>query len=197
MVENVYSDHFAQGPKPVTHLSKLPSSIKKQAVPSLMVPGRMKVQPNVTSVSILQVLYAWVGTNRNQWSHMSNQSMSAAVRALKEAIVLDQESGGFRQAARHYQEAAELYENELNDPRGAYDAYGQAAELFSADESPAYVQYYILHSNQSNSTCVCISIEWPTSAISRWLRLRQIWKYTRKPLKSLNAWQLQQWMILY
>ncbi|KAJ8656448.1 hypothetical protein O0I10_007771 [Lichtheimia ornata] len=62
---------------------------------------------------------------------------SAAVRALKEAIVLDQESGGFRQAARHYQEAGELYESELNDPRGAYDAYGQAAELFSADESPA------------------------------------------------------------
>lgn len=143
MVENVYSDHFAQGPKPVTHLSKLPSSIKKQAVPSLMVPGRMKVQPNVTSVSILQVCFMCgsgpIGTNV---SHVQS-IMSAAVRALKEAIVLDQESGGFRQAARHYQEAAELYENDLNDPRGAYDAYGQAAELFSADESPAYVQYHM------------------------------------------------------
>lgn len=79
---------------------------------------------------------AWIGTNKD---HPVSQALSAAVRALKEAIVLDQESGGFRQAARHYQEAGELYENELNDPRGAYEAFGQAAELFSADESPAYV----------------------------------------------------------
>ncbi|KAI9310917.1 soluble NSF attachment protein [Dichotomocladium elegans] len=65
------------------------------------------------------------------------QDPAAAVKALKEAIVLDQEGGSFRQAARHYQEIAELYENELNDAKAAYDAYGHAADLFNADESPA------------------------------------------------------------
>ncbi|KAG2226474.1 hypothetical protein INT45_014218 [Circinella minor] len=61
----------------------------------------------------------------------------AAVKALHEAIALDQDGGNFRQAARHYQEAAELLETEIDDPKAAYDAYGHAAELFSADESPA------------------------------------------------------------
>lgn len=58
--------------------------------------------------------------------------------ALREAIALDHEGGNFRQAARHFQEVAELYENELDDPKGAYDAYEKAADLFSADDSPAY-----------------------------------------------------------
>ncbi|ORZ02897.1 soluble NSF attachment protein [Syncephalastrum racemosum] len=61
----------------------------------------------------------------------------AAVASLREAITLDHEGGNFRQAARHFQEVAELYENELNDSKGAYDAYEKAADLFSADDSPA------------------------------------------------------------
>lgn len=67
----------------------------------------------------------------------ADQVVLGAVAALKEAIALDQEGGSFRQAARHYQEVAELYENELDDPKNAYEAYGHAAELFSADDSPA------------------------------------------------------------
>ncbi|CAO3622187.1 unnamed protein product [Cunninghamella echinulata] len=65
------------------------------------------------------------------------QDPQAAVNALKEAIILDQEGGNFRSAARHYQEVAELYEGELDNAKGAYDAYNQASDLFAADESPA------------------------------------------------------------
>ncbi|KAI7863757.1 soluble NSF attachment protein [Spinellus fusiger] len=65
------------------------------------------------------------------------QDPGAAVSALKEAVLLDQEEGSFRAAARHYQDMAELYEGDIGDMRNAYDAYGKAAELFTADDSPA------------------------------------------------------------
>jgi len=62
----------------------------------------------------------------------------AAVNALREAVVLDQEGGNFRAAARHYQDIAELCESsELDRPKEAYEAYGKAAELYNADDSPA------------------------------------------------------------
>jgi alpha-soluble NSF attachment protein len=62
----------------------------------------------------------------------------AAVSALREAVVLDQEGGNFRAAARHYQDIAELCESaELDKPKDAFDAYLKAAELYNADDSPA------------------------------------------------------------
>jgi alpha-soluble NSF attachment protein len=61
----------------------------------------------------------------------------AAVNALREAIVLDQEGGNFRAAAKHYQDVAELCETELQSPKEAYEAYEKASELFTADDSPA------------------------------------------------------------
>ncbi|KAI8366075.1 soluble NSF attachment protein [Radiomyces spectabilis] len=67
-----------------------------------------------------------------------------AVFALKEAILLDQEGGNFRAAARHYQEAAELCENDLNDSKEAYESYQKAAELFLADDSPALANKCLL-----------------------------------------------------
>jgi alpha-soluble NSF attachment protein len=57
---------------------------------------------------------------------------------LREAVVLDQEGGNFRSAARHYQDIAELCESsDLDRPQDAYDAYAKAAELYNADDSPA------------------------------------------------------------
>jgi alpha-soluble NSF attachment protein len=65
-------------------------------------------------------------------------SIIAAVSALREAVVLDQEGGSFRVAAKHYQEIAELCESpELDKPQDAYEAYEKAAELYNADDSPA------------------------------------------------------------
>ena len=61
----------------------------------------------------------------------------AAVGALKEAIVLDQEGGNFRSAAKHYQDIAELYESDIASPQDAYEAYQKAADLYNADDSPA------------------------------------------------------------
>ncbi|KAI8647788.1 soluble NSF attachment protein [Parasitella parasitica] len=62
---------------------------------------------------------------------------AAAVNALREAIVLDQEGGNFRAAARHNQDIAELCETKLERPKEAYEAYAKAAELYNADDSPA------------------------------------------------------------
>ncbi|ORZ23263.1 soluble NSF attachment protein [Absidia repens] len=72
------------------------------------------------------------------------QDPNEAVQALKEAIVLDQDGGNFRAAARHYQEVAELYEGELDNAKAAYESYGQASDFFLADDSPALVNKCLL-----------------------------------------------------
>lgn len=56
---------------------------------------------------------------------------------MKEAIILDQEGGNFRSAAKHYQDIAELYESDIASPQDAYEAYQKAADLYNADDSPA------------------------------------------------------------
>ncbi|KAF7727092.1 hypothetical protein EC973_008055 [Apophysomyces ossiformis] len=61
----------------------------------------------------------------------------AAVNALNKAIEIDNQSGNFRAAARHYQDVAELWEGDLDNPAKAFDAYNHAAELYLADDSPA------------------------------------------------------------
>lgn len=85
---------------------------------------------------------------------------AGAVAALKEAIVLDEEGGNFRQAARHYQEVAELYEGELDNLKAAYDAYDHAAQLFSADDSPAQVSRKLL----SLCKTYTLHVAWQTNA---------------------------------
>ncbi|KAI8989402.1 soluble NSF attachment protein [Pilobolus umbonatus] len=63
---------------------------------------------------------------------------AAAVSALKEAVILDQEGGNFKSAARHYQDIAELCESaELDRQKEALEAYQKAADLYIADDSPA------------------------------------------------------------
>ncbi|KAI9483172.1 MAG: soluble NSF attachment protein [Benjaminiella poitrasii] len=70
---------------------------------------------------------------------------AAAINALREAVRLDQEGGNFRAAARHYQDIAELCEStELDQPREAYEAFGKAAELYLADDSPALANKCLL-----------------------------------------------------
>ncbi|KAI8992136.1 soluble NSF attachment protein [Mycotypha africana] len=71
--------------------------------------------------------------------------VSAAVSALKEAVILDQEGGNFRAAARHYQDIAELCESaDYDKPKEAYDAYTRSAELYNADDSPALANKCLL-----------------------------------------------------
>jgi hypothetical protein len=95
----------------------------------------MKVLPSAINDKIPQVRVA----DTLSLSMTLNRfvSLLGAVKALKEAIALDQDGGNFRAAARHYQEVAELYEGELDNAKGAYEAYSQASDLFLADDSPA------------------------------------------------------------
>ncbi|KAI8385720.1 soluble NSF attachment protein [Blakeslea trispora] len=70
---------------------------------------------------------------------------AAAVSALREAVKLDQEGGNFRQAAKHYQEIAEICEStELDRPSEAKEAYEKAADLYNADDSPALANKCLL-----------------------------------------------------
>jgi alpha-soluble NSF attachment protein len=68
-----------------------------------------------------------------------NYSYIAAVGALLEAINIDKEMANFRIAAKHHSEVAEIYENDLVDLPGALDNWDNAAQLYLADDSPAYV----------------------------------------------------------
>ncbi|KAG0167666.1 hypothetical protein DFQ28_005844 [Apophysomyces sp. BC1034] len=67
-----------------------------------------------------------------------------AIKALNEAIEIDNQGGNFRAAARHYQDVAELYENELDNPTEAFDAYSHASDLYLADDSPALANKCLL-----------------------------------------------------
>lgn len=61
----------------------------------------------------------------------------AAVDALKKAIQIDKHISNFRNAAKHHQEIAEIYESEIIDLHGAKENWEQAANLYMADDSPA------------------------------------------------------------
>jgi len=62
---------------------------------------------------------------------------TAAIEALQCAIQVDKESANFRNAAKHHQEIAEIYESEIIDLNGAKENWEQAANLYMADDSPA------------------------------------------------------------
>ncbi|KAG0811240.1 hypothetical protein G6F29_003213 [Rhizopus arrhizus] len=68
----------------------------------------------------------------------------AAIEALKRAVEFDQASGNFRSAAKHWQEIAEMFENELHEPREAYDAYKSASDMYITDDSPALANKCLL-----------------------------------------------------
>jgi alpha-soluble NSF attachment protein len=73
------------------------------------------------------------------YSPTGKYSFVAAVGALLEAINIDKEMANFRIAAKHHSEVAEIYENDLVDLPAALDNWDNAAQLYLADDSPAYV----------------------------------------------------------
>lgn len=71
------------------------------------------------------------------WLTAVHLASAAAIDALQCAIQVDKESANFRNAAKHHQEIAEIYESEIIDLNGAKDNWEQAANLYMADDSPA------------------------------------------------------------
>lgn len=61
----------------------------------------------------------------------------AAISALKNAIIIDKETSNFRNAAKHHQEIAEIYESDIIDLNGAKENWEEASNLYMADDSPA------------------------------------------------------------
>ncbi|KAI9496763.1 soluble NSF attachment protein [Zychaea mexicana] len=68
----------------------------------------------------------------------------AAVRALESAIMVDKDGAHFRNAAKHHQEIAEIYESDVIDLQGAMRNWDEAANLYMADDSQAMVNKCLL-----------------------------------------------------
>ncbi|KAI8059149.1 putative soluble NSF attachment protein [Gongronella butleri] len=75
--------------------------------------------------------------HENASKSYKRQDPTAAVRSLQRAIQLAQGGGQLRMAAKQYEDLAGLYEGELDNAQGAFEAYQQAGDLFLADDSPA------------------------------------------------------------
>ncbi|KAI7847777.1 soluble NSF attachment protein [Circinella umbellata] len=67
-----------------------------------------------------------------------------AVRALESAIMIDKDGAHFRNAAKHHQEIAEIYESDIVDLQGAMKNWEEAAHLYMADDSQAMVNKCLL-----------------------------------------------------
>ena len=70
-------------------------------------------------------------------SYSPKNKIKAAIRVLEKAIEIDKQSSNFRNAAKHHQEIAEIYESEIVDLRGAKEHWEAASNLYMADDSPA------------------------------------------------------------
>ncbi|KAL1936172.1 hypothetical protein VTP01DRAFT_306 [Rhizomucor pusillus] len=71
-------------------------------------------------------------------------SPEEAVKALQDAIKIDTNTANFRNAAKHHQEIAEIFESDIIDLGGAMENWDQAAKLFMADDSQAMVNKCLL-----------------------------------------------------
>lgn len=125
---------FQQGKMRVMPLQKQPCYLCGEMVPSLKGQEPTTMQQKAINEQILKVQKRIQSEREGK---EVNNGLLAAITALEEAVKLDQEGGNFRSAARHYQDIAELYENELNRPNDAFKTYKEAANLYLADESPA------------------------------------------------------------
>ncbi|CDS06203.1 hypothetical protein LRAMOSA08731 [Lichtheimia ramosa] len=67
-----------------------------------------------------------------------------AISMLEYAIKIDKEGAHFRNAAKHHQEIAEIYESDLVDLQGAMHNWEQAATLHMADDQQAMVNKCLL-----------------------------------------------------
>lgn len=56
---------------------------------------------------------------------------------MEKAIAIDKESSNFRNAAKHHQDIAEIYEIDIIDLKGAKENWEKASNLYMADDSPA------------------------------------------------------------
>ena len=61
-----------------------------------------------------------------------------AVDILKLAILILTEKGRFTAAASNQKQLAEIYENDIVDLQAAMEAYEQAGEWYSGEDSTAY-----------------------------------------------------------
>ncbi|KAI8979983.1 soluble NSF attachment protein [Pilobolus umbonatus] len=68
----------------------------------------------------------------------------AAISALKQAIMIDREASNFRNAAKHHQEIAEIYESEIINLNGAKEHWEEASTLYMAHDSPAMINKCLL-----------------------------------------------------
>lgn len=68
---------------------------------------------------------------------LTNTFCEAAIAALEKAIAIDKASSNFRNAAKHHQDIAEIYEIDIIDLKGAKENWEQASNLYMADDSPA------------------------------------------------------------
>lgn len=68
----------------------------------------------------------------------------AAIAALEKAIAIDKASSNFRNAAKHHQDIAEIYEIDIIDLKGAKENWEQASNLYMADDSPAMINKCLL-----------------------------------------------------
>ncbi|KAI8368306.1 soluble NSF attachment protein [Radiomyces spectabilis] len=75
---------------------------------------------------------------------LKRNDAEGAVKALQEAITIDKDGANFRNAAKHHQEIAEIYESDVIDLQGAMDNWDAAAHLYMADDSQAMVNKCLL-----------------------------------------------------
>ncbi|KAG1443133.1 hypothetical protein G6F56_010784 [Rhizopus delemar] len=66
---------------------------------------------------------------------LKRMDAKAAIDALNQAISVDKNACNFRNAAKHHQEIAEIYETEIIDLKGARENWQEAAKLYMADDS--------------------------------------------------------------
>lgn len=79
----------------------------------------------------------WVSMSTERLYSQVPFFLLAAISALQKAIVIDKETANFRNAAKHHQEIAEIYESDIIDLQGAKENWEQASILYMADDNPA------------------------------------------------------------
>ncbi|ORX58083.1 TPR-like protein [Hesseltinella vesiculosa] len=93
-------------------------------------------------------LYDGAKALENAAKAYKRQDPNRAAQSLTRAIQLSQSCGQLRMAAKQVEELAAMYEGELDNPKAAFEAYNQAAELFMADDSRAMANKCLLKVGQ-------------------------------------------------
>ncbi|KAI9248102.1 soluble NSF attachment protein [Sporodiniella umbellata] len=75
---------------------------------------------------------------------LKRMDAQAAIDVLKLAISVDKDACNFRNAAKHHQEIAEIYETEIIDLRGARENWEEASKLYMADDTRPMINKCVL-----------------------------------------------------